>query len=115
VDGLASALPKNPDPGFTPGSESNSVAVSSDKNIESLDFTLLASESVALDRQWSLRHRARCITAMQRFDPARRLQASLARPGALSNVLGDGIKPIRALISSRGSFAIQRCIVIVAI
>ncbi len=36
-------LPRNPDPGFTPGSGSNSVAVSSNKNTEPLDFTLLAS------------------------------------------------------------------------
>ena len=42
---------ENPDPCFTPGStpgfgpdsESNSVAVSSNKNTEPLDFTLLAS------------------------------------------------------------------------
>ena len=27
-------LPRNPDPGFSPGSESNSVAISSNKNIE---------------------------------------------------------------------------------
>lgn len=44
-------LPKNPDPGFIPGSTpgfgpgsgSNSVAVSSNKNTEPLDFILLAS------------------------------------------------------------------------
>jgi hypothetical protein len=44
-------LPRNPDPGFTPGSTpdfgpgsgSTSVAVSSNKTTEPIDFTLLAS------------------------------------------------------------------------
>ena len=38
-----------------------------------------------------------CKTAMQWFDPARRLQTELARPGAFMIIQGDGIKPSHAI------------------
>ena len=46
------------------------------KPIEPLDFTYRASQSVPLDHQWSQSPQAHCKTAMQRFDPARRLQTA---------------------------------------
>jgi hypothetical protein len=38
-----------------------------------------------------------CKTAMQRFEPARRLQTELARPGGFAVVVGDGQKILHLL------------------
>ena len=61
-------------PGFGPGSGSNSIVIDSNQSAEPPDFTRLKSLSVSLDHHWSQSRRTHCKTAMQRFDPARRLQ-----------------------------------------
>ena len=51
------------------------------------DFTRLESLSVPLDHHWSQSPEAHCKTAMQRFDPARRLQPAFrACPPQLFNL-----------------------------